>query len=532
MDEILAGALDAMRAALGDSAVLADPASLRRLTDNTLNLDRTAPAVVRPGSVAEVQQVVRIANRYGTPLYPFSRGQNTGYGDRAPAGDGQILLDLGRLDAIRDFDPVHGRVYVEPGVCQRQLYEFLRSRNAPFWMDATGAGLDASLVGNCLEGGFGHTPKGDRRRAIRDIEVVLGNGTILRTGVFPSLGPDLAGVFVQSNFGVVTGLCLELTPVPECYESFVIGTDREEDLERLIDTLSRLRREGILTSLVHIANPLRLFISTRDCPAGFERKALCNADAQRLMHSRPAPMGYWTVVGGIYGTRGEVQARRRAIARRLSFARCRFFSDRTVACLGRIARFRWLPSGMKAWLSMGAGMIQYLHGLGRGTPSDTARRHIRWRVERDEDMGLIWCSPCFPAEGAAARRVVRIAQGLFELYGFECPITLTLVTPDRGVGVISLNFDRRNPDQCRRAHDLYRRFEAALNEAGLGAYRKPLLGKVVYEPGLASALEALKRAWDPNGIIAPGRYGIGGGRTGTSPAMPVAATNASGGMRP
>ena len=40
----------------------------------------------------EVQEIVRIANRYGIPLYPISTGKNLGYGGSAP----QLLRQHGR----------------------------------------------------------------------------------------------------------------------------------------------------------------------------------------------------------------------------------------------------------------------------------------------------------------------------------------------------------------------------------------------------------------------------------------------------
>ena len=47
--------------------------------------ERIAAGAVAPASSEQVQQVVRIANRYRIPLYAISTGKNLGYGGSAPA---------------------------------------------------------------------------------------------------------------------------------------------------------------------------------------------------------------------------------------------------------------------------------------------------------------------------------------------------------------------------------------------------------------------------------------------------------------
>ncbi|MBV8476021.1 MAG: FAD-dependent oxidoreductase, partial [Acidobacteria bacterium] len=115
------------------------------------------PAILRPANRNQVQECFRIANRFGTPLYPISSGKNWGYGSRVPPADGCSILDLSRLNRIIDFNEDLGSVTVEPGVTQRRLHQFLRERGSLLWMDATGSSPECSLIGNAMERGFGHT---------------------------------------------------------------------------------------------------------------------------------------------------------------------------------------------------------------------------------------------------------------------------------------------------------------------------------------------------------------------------------------
>src|SRR5689334_2655117 len=140
------------------------------------------PAIVRPGNREEVQECLRAATRWQVPVYPISTGRNWGYGSRVPASDGCVLLDLGRMNRIVDFNEELGYVTVEPGVTQAQLQAFLAERNSRLWMDSTGASPHCSLIGNAVERGFGHTPYGDHFAHSSNLEVVLPQGDVMETG--------------------------------------------------------------------------------------------------------------------------------------------------------------------------------------------------------------------------------------------------------------------------------------------------------------------------------------------------------------
>ena len=47
--------------------------------------ERMASAAIAPDNVEQVQQVVRVANKFKIPIYPISTGKDLGYGGSAPA---------------------------------------------------------------------------------------------------------------------------------------------------------------------------------------------------------------------------------------------------------------------------------------------------------------------------------------------------------------------------------------------------------------------------------------------------------------
>ncbi len=93
-------AIELMRTSLGIDNVVTDIDGINKKLENTYNFQRQVPCVVSPGSTREVEILVDIANACKTPLYPISKGKNIGYGDRIPVADGQILVELGRMNRI------------------------------------------------------------------------------------------------------------------------------------------------------------------------------------------------------------------------------------------------------------------------------------------------------------------------------------------------------------------------------------------------------------------------------------------------
>lgn len=508
-----AKALEELKEILGVHNVTTNPEILKSETENSLGLKRHIIGIVYPSDTEEVREIIRIANVYRIPLYPVSRGMNIGYGDKVPVSDGQLIINLQKMTAIREFNPVSGRVTVEPGVTQIQLYKFLKDKNADFWLDVTGAGLESSIIGNSLEGGFGHTPKGNRRETTSDYEVVLGNGEIIKTGTFPGLGPDMKGLFIQSNFGIITSAEIELMPAPEHFESFIISVYNDQGLEPLMDALRFLRQMETVTSLVHIANAIRSFMTISDCPDEYKESLISSSTAQKLSGSSLLKVGYWSAVGGLYGSPSEIKSKKREIRKKLSSnLKVTFLNDSKIKFIKRLVS-KWplnrLKSADKIYKSINS--YEHIHGIMQGKPSDLALKNIKWRVKNSDHTGLIWISPTVPATAQRIWRVLNITKPLFNEMGFEMPVTITMIKSDRVVIIISIVFDKNHQEEKNRAHQLYDMCSQSFAEAGIELYRMNLLGMETMKTnnnGRYKVLRQLKNVFDPNNIIAPGRYGI------------------------
>ena len=198
-------------------------------------------AVLLPTSTEQVQDIVRIANACKVPLWTSSQGRNNGYGGAAPRVCGSLVLSLRRMNRVLEVDEANAAALIEPGVSFFDLYNHLRASGSKLWMSVPDLGW-GSVVGNTLDHGVGYTPNGDHVGQQCGMEVVLANGQLLRTGMGAmnnaratlvhkrNCGPSADGLFMQSNFGIVTKMGLWLMQPPECYMPGWLQLRKDSDL--------------------------------------------------------------------------------------------------------------------------------------------------------------------------------------------------------------------------------------------------------------------------------------------------------------
>ena len=522
-------ALEQWEAQLGRENVSRDPVGLRAAETATFRTSVTVPAIVRPGSRQEVQQVLRIANEFRIPVYPVSGGGNWGYGSRVPSTSGCVLLDLGRMNRILDFSEKLAYITVEPGVTQQQVYAYLQERKSGLWMDATGASPQASLLGNAVERGFGHTPYGDHFSHVCGMEVVLPNGEVLETGFSRfegsrtgplhrwGVGAYLDGLFTQSNLGVVTRMSIWLMPAPEYFQAYFFSCDSPDALAPIVEALRPLRLNGTLRSTVHIANDYKVLAGMQQYPweeAG-GRTPLPKEVMKRLR--KQLHFGAWNASGGLYGTRVQVAEARRLLRRALSgkVNKLKFLDQQKLRLAGR---FSGLYRLLTRWdLSRALDLLRPLFGLLQGVPTDQPLASAYWRTRfpppaaMDPDLdgcGLLWCSPVTAADGAQAEELVALAGGTLLSYGFEPAISLTMITERSLACIVSITYDRHLPGEDEKAAACYYELLRRLSAAGFYCYRMTSQSSAGLKssPGYDGLLRSLKRNLDPNQILAPGRY--------------------------
>lgn len=206
-----------LKAIVGDPHVLTD-ADLRATyeTDWSRRYHGYARLVVRPGTSQEVSAVLRACNASGAAVVP--QGGNTGLvGGSVPRG-GEVVLSLTRLNQISAMDTVSGEVTVGAGVPLAVLQQYVREHGWAFGVDL--ASRDSATIGGMVAtnaGGVRVIRYGGMRQQILGFEAVLANGEVLRrlpglvkdnTGY--DLGQLLAGS--EGTLAVVTSVRLRLVP--------------------------------------------------------------------------------------------------------------------------------------------------------------------------------------------------------------------------------------------------------------------------------------------------------------------------------
>ena len=207
----------ALRAVVGVPHVLTEPDVVAGyVRDWTGRWEGRTTAVVRPGSVEEVQEVVRLCHRARMGVVP--QGGNTGLVGGSVPHDGEIVLSLRRLDRLGPIDPAWPSVTVGAGVTIGALQEHARGAGLRFGVDL--ASRDSATIGGTIATNAGGThvvSDGDTRRQVLGLEVVLADGTRLsRLDPMPkeSLGPDPHQLMIGSEgtLGVITAARVRLLP--------------------------------------------------------------------------------------------------------------------------------------------------------------------------------------------------------------------------------------------------------------------------------------------------------------------------------
>ncbi|MFL6711084.1 MAG: FAD-binding oxidoreductase [Massilia sp.] len=531
----IAAIMGALRAIVGVEHADYDAVTLDRYAASTSGAGTRPLAVVRPAVRREVQEIVALAGRLGLAIYPLSTGKNWGYGDACAVGEGQLIVDLSRMNRIIRVDPELAYAVIEPGVTQGQLADFLREQQIPLWCDCTGAGPDTSLMGNILDRGFGHSPYGNRFAHIAGLQIVLASGELLCTGfghyprsqvthLFgPGLGPCLDGLFTQSNLGVVVELGIWLMPAAACVTQFVATVPRQQDLGALIEALRPLRLDGTLRSVVHIGNDLRVLSGGATFP--FEQAGASSQlppPIREQMLERAAAQA-WTVSGCLYGSPAQVAASRKAVHAALARtpARTAFFDQRELAAGSSAARVMgWLGRGGAIAARVGLGRA--LLGLARGEPGGRFLAGAYWRRRGGlpagfpraanpalDGCGLLWVSPILPMRGADALALHALVAPIFSRHGFDLFMTISLINERALCAVLTVAYDRDNAGETARARACHRELFDAVMQAGYIPYRVGIESMAALDPNgdvFWKVAAKIKAALDPQGLIAPGRY--------------------------
>ncbi|MGH9018416.1 MAG: FAD-binding oxidoreductase [Acidimicrobiales bacterium] len=172
-------------------------------------------ALVRPGSTAEVADVLRVADDERIPV--VARGSGTGLsGAAVPRPDG-ILVSFERMNRILEIDTENHVAVVQPGVTLEELDVATAGHGLvyPVFPGENSASLGGNVATNA--GGMRAIKYGVTRHQVLALQAVLATGEVIRTGgkfVKASTGYDLTQIIVGSEgtLALVTEATVKLHP--------------------------------------------------------------------------------------------------------------------------------------------------------------------------------------------------------------------------------------------------------------------------------------------------------------------------------
>ncbi len=175
-------------------------------------------AVVFPLNSEEIQSVVSLCNQHHIPLVPRGRGTGTS-GGSLPEQSG-IVLSLERMLDIIAVDPANRVIVAEPGVLNQTIQDTAKPHGF-FWPPDPSSAAYCSIGGNIATSAGGpHAVKyGTTRDHVLGLKAITGQGEMIKTGCYTTkgvVGYDLTRLLIGSEgtLAVITEATLKLTALP------------------------------------------------------------------------------------------------------------------------------------------------------------------------------------------------------------------------------------------------------------------------------------------------------------------------------
>lgn len=451
-------AVSKLRAILGTENVLTAREDLIPYSfDGTAAIRQLPGCVVFATSAEQVSAILKLANESKIPV--VTRGSGTGLSGGSVPVEDSIVLCLVRMDKILELDRANLTMLVEAGVTTLKVSETAEAAGL-FYPPDPGSMKISTIGGNVAEnsGGLRGLKYGVTRNYVMGMEVILPDGELVWTGnkcVKDVAGYSMRDVFIGSEgtLGVITKVLLKLIPKPAAKKTLVATFAR---MDQAAQTVSDIIAARIIPCTLEFLDR-----TTIRCVEDFARIGLpTDCEALLLMETDGHPAAVT-----------EEAAQMETIARQNGALEIRVAKNDSEAANLATAR----RSAFSA--------------LARVAPT-TILEDIT--VPRSELAKMV----CF-VETVAKKYNLRV--GTFGHMG-DGNLHPTFLT------------DERNEDEMHRVEEAFKElFAEAIRlggtitgEHGTGLAKKNFLPQFAGE-GQMRAMREVRRAFDPNGILNPGK---------------------------
>ncbi|MDD5391303.1 MAG: FAD-binding oxidoreductase [Gallionellaceae bacterium] len=286
-------------------------------------------------------------------------------------------------------------------------------------------------------------------------------------------------------------------------------------------SLRELRQRGVLRGGFTLFNDLRMFSIRQRFPWRLADGRAPLGDEQRRVMGKGLGGGRWFGEGALHSPSRAVGLAERKLVKR--------------ALAGKARKTLFMDAGKARWVKRLAPLLKRLSGHDmqamldldyernpqRGIPVTQPTKMAYWKkqtrpssatVDLDPDRdrcGLIWCTPALPFTGEDVVRAVAIIENCLAAFGFDANIGLNFTSERIVEANVAIVYDRDHKGEDARAHNCH---DMLLERLSLAGYLPSRLGiqsmSALPEAGDDSpgVLDDLKKLFDAEGILAPGRY--------------------------
>jgi len=447
-----------LSACVGPEHVRADESARTSYAADALGQGHPPDLVLLPGSTNEISTIARLCNEHRVPL--VVRGAGTGYTGGAVPTHGGVVLSMERLNRILEIDEANLLAVVEPNVITGELQRAVE-RVGLFYPPDPASLATSSIGGNVAEcaGGPRAFKYGTTKRYVLALEAVLPTGEIVQTGskaVKNVVGYDLTQLLVGSEgtLAIITRITLRLIPLPPVRSTLCAAFT---GIRQAVDAVSAL-------------------IERRAVPAAIE---LVDGDSLRAVEA--------------YVNRPVVPAGANALL--------------IVECDGAQAAVDEEMERVAA-ACHDAGSLEMIRA------STEADREGVWRVRRELSLalratGLLKINHDVVVPRGRVPELFDAISAIKERYQLQ-----VASFGHAGDGNIHVNLMIDKGDQVARERarqaerELFERvvaLEGSISgEHGIGFAKAPYLS-IELSPDVIALMKRLKTAFDPNGILNPGK---------------------------
>lgn len=273
MAQIDTEVLAALQAITGEDRVLTDAENLQYYGQDWTRFHQPAPcAVVLPGSIEEVQSIVRLAGAHQLALVPS--GGRTGLSAGAVAAKGELVVAMDRINHIADFNPVDRTVRCGAGVITEQLQQYAQGQGLCYPVDFASAG-SSQIGGNIATnaGGIKVIRHGMTRDWVAGVKLVTGTGELLdlnRGLIKNNAGYDLRHLVIgaEGTLGLIVEATMQLDRPPGDLAVMVLGA---ADMGSVMRVLAAFQRDLELSAFEFFSElALQKVVAHQDLQRPFE----------------------------------------------------------------------------------------------------------------------------------------------------------------------------------------------------------------------------------------------------------------------